>query len=120
MTDDPCQPCQEQEHDVCHNLLWDAGCPCPHDAWPELLCQVRGRDKGTRPAQYFCDLPRHHRGTHQGRHWVLPNPDENTTARWWGWRPRPIRWTNKIAIAPPGRFDPYDPTVPSPADRVVV
>ena len=119
MTKPRCEACKEQEHDACLNLLWDAGCPCRHDRWPEARCGVLGRDLPPNTRVYVCELrrgdhPRHPRNgllIHEGHHWTDPNPHEKT-AQWWGWSDKPRRWTWKAAIAPPGRFDPWDPTVP--------
>lgn len=116
-----CLPCQEQECDTCHNLLWEAGCSCRHAVWPEPRCGVQGREKDGRRSgrRWVCDLSalEPHR-IHQGRYWYDPDPDPHS-AYWWGWRKRPERWGPKRVVAPVGRFDPYDPTVPSETDREV-
>jgi hypothetical protein len=116
-----CLPCDEEECDNCHNLLWAAGCQCPHTSWPEPRCGTLGRDRnpGRTSRRFVCDLPAlptHE--FHEGRYWYDPDPDESA-AYWWGWAPRPQRWTWRRVIPAEGRFDPYDPTAPSNADRSV-
>jgi hypothetical protein len=124
MTAKRCQPCIEDEHDCCHNRLWEAGCPCKHRRWPEPRCGILGK-RSEDVRVYVCDAPRHgHRINlrgqlvHEGRYWYLPapvNPDNGHP--WWGWNPTPLTWTWKRAFpGPPVGFDPYDPDMPAPPD----
>jgi hypothetical protein len=111
-----CLPCDELEHDGCHNLLWAADCTCPHTSWPEPQCGVLGREGGSNRL-WICDQPTLHTDTHEGRYWFDPDPAEETV-RWWGWARRPQRWTRKRVVPRPGRLDPYDPTAPCAGDLV--
>jgi hypothetical protein len=119
-TDGICLPCDEQECDTCHNLLWAAGCQCPHTTWPQPLCGIQGQETnhGQPGRRWVCELdalPRHR--THEGRYWFDPDPD-CYAVRWWGWARMPQRWTRRRVVASEGRFDPYDPTTPVGTDLV--
>jgi hypothetical protein len=115
-----CLPCVEDEHDTCHNLLWAAGCECPHTSWLEPRCGILGRPKDARRStrRYVCDLPAldRHR-MHEGRYFFDAEPSPESLS--WGWTRKPQRWSWRRVILAPGRFDPFDPTAPSNTDRSV-
>jgi hypothetical protein len=122
---DRCQPCLEDECDVCHNCLWDAGCLCPHDRWPEPRCGARGK-KADETRVFVCDAPRgRHRHrvntrgqmVHEGRYWYIPNATDECN-QWWGWKATPFTWTwRRVVSTPRAGFDPWDPTAPTIYDQ---
>jgi hypothetical protein len=117
-----CLPCEEDEHDCCHNRLWEAGCQCRHERWPELRCGARGK-RAEDVRVYVCDSPRNRhrvnvRGqlVHEGRYWYIPDPGDRSN-KWWGWATEPLTWTWKRTVAIPREFDPYDPDEPCLYDQ---